>query len=197
MPAPPAARKSVSTADRILDVAERLVQTRGYNGFSYGDIARELRIQKASIHYHFPSKHRLGRALVSRHRERFEGLLAGIAEATSSAPERLRRYAALWSAVLRDRDRMCLCGMMAADSVLLPRAIRQELRRFFDANELWLASTLAAGRRAGTLRLRRSADLEARVLTMAFEGAMLIARSYGEPARFEEAVDRMLEGLGA
>ena len=30
------------TADRILDVAERLVQTRGFNRFSYADIAAEL-----------------------------------------------------------------------------------------------------------------------------------------------------------
>src|SRR4051812_36469384 len=31
-----------ATADRILDVAERLVQTRGFHGFSYADVATEL-----------------------------------------------------------------------------------------------------------------------------------------------------------
>ena len=30
------------TADRILDLAERLVQTRGFNGFSYADVAGDL-----------------------------------------------------------------------------------------------------------------------------------------------------------
>jgi TetR/AcrR family transcriptional repressor of nem operon len=185
-----------STADLILDVAERLVQVRGYNGFSYADIAAELEIQKASIHYHFPTKHKLGKALVARYRERFLGALAAIAAATPKAPERLRRYAGLWSSVLRDRDRMCLCGMMAADCATLPRAIREELRRFFDHNELWLAGTLAAGRKARTLRFSGPPDREARVLTMAFEGAMLIARSYGDPARFEEAVEWILASLG-
>ena len=29
------------TASQILDVAERLVQVRGYNGFSYADIAAD------------------------------------------------------------------------------------------------------------------------------------------------------------
>ena len=46
---------------RILDVAERLVQTRGFNGFSYADIAAEVGITKASLHYHFATKAELGR----------------------------------------------------------------------------------------------------------------------------------------
>ena len=44
------------TADRILDIAERLVQTRGFNRFSYADIAAELGITTASVHYHFPAR---------------------------------------------------------------------------------------------------------------------------------------------
>ena len=52
------------TAGRILDVAERLVQLRGFNGFSYADVAAELGITKASLHYHFPGKAELGEALI-------------------------------------------------------------------------------------------------------------------------------------
>ena len=52
------------TASRVLDVAERLVQVRGFNGFSYADIAAELHITKASLHYHFATKADLGEALV-------------------------------------------------------------------------------------------------------------------------------------
>jgi TetR/AcrR family transcriptional regulator, transcriptional repressor for nem operon len=183
------------TADRILDAAERLVQIRGYNAFSYADIAAELRIRKASIHYHFPSKSNLGHKLVARHRKRLLELLAAIDASTSEAPARLRRYADLWTALLRDRNRMCLCGMLAADSATLPLSIRRELRAFFDANERWLTLVLSAGRKARSLRLRASPDIEARLLLMAFEGAMLIARTYGEPERFEDVVENLLAGL--
>ena len=51
------------TPSRILDTAERLVQRRGYNGFSYADIAAELKITTASLHYHFAGKAALGTAL--------------------------------------------------------------------------------------------------------------------------------------
>ena len=67
-----------NTATRILDVAERLVQTRGFNGFSYADIAAELGITKASLHYHFAGKAELGEALIVRYGERFADALAAI-----------------------------------------------------------------------------------------------------------------------
>ena len=37
------------TTSRILDVAERLLQVRGYNGFSYGDVATELGITRSAL----------------------------------------------------------------------------------------------------------------------------------------------------
>ena len=46
-----------------MDSAQHLVQTRGYHAFSYADIAEEVGSRKASIHYYFPSKTDLGKAL--------------------------------------------------------------------------------------------------------------------------------------
>ena len=66
------------TASRILDIAERLVQMRGFNGFSYADVAGELSLTTASLHYHFPGKAELGRALIARYAERFNDALAAI-----------------------------------------------------------------------------------------------------------------------
>ena len=59
------------TAVRILDVAERLVQTRGFNRFSYADIANEVGVTKAALHYHFASKAELGDALITCYAGRF------------------------------------------------------------------------------------------------------------------------------
>jgi TetR/AcrR family transcriptional repressor of nem operon len=185
-----------ATAGRILDIAERLVQTRGYNGFSYADISSELRIRNASVHYHFPSKTDLGKRLVVRYRENFMAALAGLERESGDARRRLRRYVGLWTRVLRDHDRMCLCGMMAADIASLPKALRVEIKRFFDENEAWLLRVISAGRKSKALRLAGTPQVEARLLTMGLEGAMLVARSYGEPRRFEEIADRLLAGLG-
>ncbi len=56
-----------NTSTRILDAAERLVQERGFNGFSYADIADELGVSKAALHYHFAGKAELGETLILRY----------------------------------------------------------------------------------------------------------------------------------
>jgi TetR/AcrR family transcriptional repressor of nem operon len=191
-----AAARPPDTADRILDLAERLVQTQGFNGFSYADIAAELGIRKASLHHHFPTKAELARRLIGRYHDRFLGALAEIEGREKNARRRLQAYAALYERVLRDGERMCLCGMLAADFTTLPKSVREEVRRFFDANEAWLSRILAEGQRARAFRLSGSPGSEARLLLDGLEGAMLIARTYGDPARFESTARRLLAGLG-
>ena len=128
----------MDTAQRILDVAERLVQTQGFNGFSYADISAQLGITKASLHYHFTTKAALGSALIARYGAAFRRALDEIDHSAAEAREKLRRYAGLYAEVLR-QNRMCLCGMLAADYTTLPEAMRAGVKEFFDLNESWLA----------------------------------------------------------
>ena len=185
-----------ATSRRILAVGERLAQTRGFNGFSYADIATTLRITKASLHYHFATKASLGRALIARYAERFGAALARIeADPGADAKDRVSMYVELFESVLV-RDRMCLCGMFAAEYATLPTGMRRELRRFFDANEAWLARDLERGRTAGALRFEGSPLEAARTVTAGLEGAMLLARTHEDPNRFAQIARRLLMGLG-
>src|SRR5919204_6045526 len=140
---------SRDTPQRILDVAEQLVQLRGFNAFSYADVAGELGITKASLHYHFAGKAELGEALIGRYTERFGDALAAIAAEAADPRSKLEAYVALYAGVLSDR-RMCLCGMLAAEYETLPGPIRDAVLRFFDDNEAWLARVLEEGRHAGS-----------------------------------------------
>jgi TetR/AcrR family transcriptional repressor of nem operon len=180
-----------ATKDRILDAAERLAQTRGFNGFSYADVSALVGITTASLHYHFPGKPALGRALIERYGRRFDAALAAIAAGDRSAPGRLRGYARLYADVLAN-DRMCLCGMFAAEIATLPPTMQRSVRAFFAANEAWLASVLKAGRATGELGFDgRPVDAAAEwVATL--EGAMLLARSHGDPRRLAAATDRLV-----
>src|SRR3954463_9659229 len=92
---------AADTAQRILDVAERLVQTRGFNGFSYADIAAALHVTKASLHYHFPAKADLGARLIERYERNFLAALAKIDAQAKGPRDKLRRYVAIYDAVLR------------------------------------------------------------------------------------------------
>ena len=182
------------TATRILDVAERLVQLRGFNGFSYADIAAELHITKASLHYHFAGKAELGRALIERYAERFTAALEAIDQHETDPVEKIRAYSAIYADVLSER-RMCLCGMLAAGYDTLAEPMQHAVIEFFDTNEAWLTRVLEEGQESGQIRLNGPVREAAQVIVSGLEGAMLIARPYDDVERFNAAATRLLTGL--
>ena len=185
---------NADTARRALDVAERLVQTRGFNGFSYADIADSLGVTKASLHYHFPTKADLGRRLIERYETGFLETLAAIDAAHPLAGDKLVRYARIYAEVLR-ANRMCLCGMLASDYATLPKPMRERVRHFFDENERWLTRVLDDGRKSRQLDFKGAPVEVARMIVASLEGAMMLARSYGEVSRFDAAAERLIAEL--
>lgn len=183
------------TRSAVLDSAERIVQLRGFNGFSYADVAAELGITKAALHYHFPGKAELGEALINRYSNRFADALAEIDATGMVALQRLQAYADLYLAVLRG-ERMCLCGMLAAEYQTLPDPMRQTVIGFFDANLAWLTRLLRCGTVDGSLKYAGKPEDMAQLIVGTLEGAMLIARPYGDTARFEAVVRRLLGDYG-
>jgi TetR/AcrR family transcriptional regulator, transcriptional repressor for nem operon len=130
--------------------------------------------------------------LIARYTDRFQTALDSLEGTPANV---LRRYVKLYEDVLV-RDRMCLCGMFAAEYSTLPVPMRGEIRRFFDRNEAWLALHLEEGRVSGALRYEGSPLELARMLTAGLEGAMLLARSYEDPNRFTAIAERLLAELG-
>jgi TetR/AcrR family transcriptional repressor of nem operon len=182
------------TTTRILDVAERLLQVRGYNGFSYGDVATELDITRAALHYHFPGKAELGQALIERYATRFSGALAALDATAPDAAAKLLGYVALYTDVL-SADRMCLCGMLAAEHRTLPDLMQQAVCDFFSTNTSWLRKVLEEGCADGSLHCPGTAEATASMVLSALEGAMLVTRLNGDVDRFTATANQLLAGL--
>jgi TetR/AcrR family transcriptional regulator, transcriptional repressor for nem operon len=151
-------------------------------------------VTKASLHYHFPGKAELGEALINRYATRFAEALQGIDAQSLGGREKLAAYADLYAGVLKEQ-RMCLCGMLAADYATLPPAMRTAVVRFFDDNETWLEEVLTKGATDGALHYSGAAREEAQLIISTLEGAMLVARPYGDPERFQAAAERLLSAL--
>lgn len=191
-PTPSALPEYGESAGRVLDVAERLMQQRGFNGFSYADIATELGVTKPSLHYHFATKADLGVAVISRYTAGFDLALRGLA---GLAPrEQLAGYAACYRAVLA-QDRMCLCGMLAAEFATLPAPMQAAVFEFFAHSEVWLQDVLRAGQQDGTLHWHGSALDAARMIIDCLEGSLLVARPRGDLSRFDHAAESLLATL--
>jgi TetR/AcrR family transcriptional regulator, transcriptional repressor for nem operon len=166
----------------------------GFNGFSYADVAAELGVTPASIHYHFPSKADLGVRLVERYTERFMAALDGIAGQKADVCDQLEAYAALYEGVLSGRS-LCLCGMLAAEFETLPASVQERLSVFFALNEDWLTGVLERGAAEGDLDVQGDARGMAAAFTNALEGALVIGRVRGGLASFQATLRLLRQGL--
>lgn len=186
----------LSTRDRILDLAEELIMIRGYNAFSYHDIAPKLGIKTASIHYHFPKKTDLGEATVERYSERLSTVAnALILDSDLDSWERLDAYLDRFMMVAAESIKVCLCGALGGEFGSLPQSIQSRVADFFDFHQQWLANLLAAGREQGEFVFSGKPEPLARMLFAALQGGIMVARAHDDSTLFKETVETIRELL--
>lgn len=165
-----------ASAERVVDAAEALIQHHGYNGFSYDDVARKIGIKKPSIHHHFPSKAELVGVVAQRYTHRFREQLLRIEGKHAKPLDRLKAYAELFAQTYSQDRRLCVCGMLGAESEALPDDVAREVQRFFVINLEWLSATFASGQSDGSLRNSATPQDHAESFLCALEGAMVVGR---------------------
>jgi TetR/AcrR family transcriptional regulator, transcriptional repressor for nem operon len=180
----------VDTASAIVDLAEELVLDRGFNGFSYADIAAELGIRNAAIHYHFRSKCDLGVAVTRRARERFS-FWARKLDASGAGPvERLDAFFRRYLRHLEHGRRVCLGGALETDYATLPEPMQDEARAFVAAVLSWWETLLEEGRTQGVFSFPGEARDQAVVVMSTLQGALQTSRLV-EPPCLPAAMDQL------
>lgn len=173
-------------ACEIAEHAKQLLAAGGYNGFSYADISDRVKIQKASIHHHFPSKADLVYTVIARYREQAQEGMAAMEQQIPDPLIRLQAYTRYWSECIRDGSSpMCICAMLAAELPMIPDEVAREVRGHFEDLAAWLATILQDGSTKGQFHLTDDATVEARTLMATMHGAMLAARAFQQPDVFE------------
>lgn len=175
----------------ILHAARMLMMDRGFNGFSFRDVAADVGIKSASIHYHYATKADLAEATAHAYRQAFKDAVEQIN--APSAPDRLRAYGALFVTTLREQGRLCLGGVLAADIMSLPDQVRDEVALFFTEQNDWVEAVVRDGQAAGDLRTDLDAAIYAKMFVASLEGAMMVSRGLQKPQDLEAALEMLVQ----
>ena len=166
------------TAQRILDAANTLLIDRGYSAFSYADIAETVKIRKASIHHHFPTKAALVVAVLRRHRVRISDGMKALDEQIENPLARIKNYFKFWEGCIENHTlSFCIGALLAAEMPSLPKEVQAEVRLHFSMLSEWFERTLKAGSKARAIHLQGTVATEAQRLIAMLHGAMLSARA--------------------
>ncbi|WP_062224391.1 TetR/AcrR family transcriptional regulator [Aureimonas sp. D3] len=175
---------TTKTRDRIMEAARLTVQDLGYSGLSFRELAKEVGIKSASIHYYFPTKGELAVAIVRSYVERHEAFLNDLLVDGADRGVLMGHYTDMFRRTLLNGNRMCLAGMLSAERNELPEDVRAEVVRWGEMNENWLVGVLASGEAEDTDRLRP----RARAIFAAVSGAQMIAHGRNEIAAYDDVI---------
>lgn len=130
---------TTNTRDKILELAQEAIATRGYSSFSFRELAAELGIKSASIHYHFPTKAHLGVEVARTYRAQLQAAFENIAAGYLNEPKKaIEGLIAVYRFEVRSSQCMTVCTMLAAEIKNLPVEIQAEMASFYELNIGWL-----------------------------------------------------------
>jgi len=170
--------------EQIIGHAITLIMLHGYNGFSYRDLSELVGVKTSSIHYYFPAKDDLVLEAISEYSKEVLDDVYSI-DASLPADAKLAKYTKKFGRILGDCDRICLCGMLAADIGSLPDNIRHAVQAFFKANESWLTKVFSQGAKEGTLGFNGKPECAGRTVFAAYQGCALASRLFQAKSRLE------------
>lgn len=174
----------------ILNMAEDLLQYKGFNGFSYAHIASELGVKNAAIHYHFPTKEDLSIAVIKRYRDRFQ-LWVNNSRVKDLTPEKkLDWFLGIYNDMRVDQGKVCLVGSMEVEFNTIPEGLQAEVEALHREMLTWLQNMLEEGRDAGVFHFHGEAANKAALILSSLQGALQMARALGTK-KFRDVIDQL------
>lgn len=181
-----------NTREQLQDRAEHYIRQGGFGSFSFRDLAKDLNIKSASVHYHFPSKSDLGTAVAERYNRRFEHALPGPAKSKLTTAELLRQYILMFYTEMMHSKQVCLCAMLSVERATLTADINATVDAFYALNLSWLTDVFTRDGLPKPQAYKRSCQVLATL-----QGGLIGAWSQQNVDYFVQAVSGLYKDLFA
>lgn len=159
------------TRNDILDIANQLIWSVGYNAFSYADIAKQLNIKNAAIHYHFPNKADLGVEIIRRNTAAFLKNTRSWEDADYR--QQFANYLTMHDSFI-DNHWICIVGSLSPSYETLPLAMQEELQKLVHTIIDWLSVLLSKGKDSGVFTYNETPQARAYLIHSAMLSALLM-----------------------
>jgi TetR/AcrR family transcriptional repressor of nem operon len=169
----------METKAQAIEIAKNHLQLRGYNGFSFQDIADELGIRKASLHYYFASKEDLGLALIEDYTQSFQDWSE--MHEDREPVEKIKKFIDMYNIFSQDGLKVCPGGVFCIDYNTLPPKLKKTVCQLQEQIQDWLTKVVAEGIKSKALKANLKPKETATLIHATTQGALQIARMQNNP----------------
>lgn len=177
-----------------MDLAETFLQEKGFNGFSYAHIAKELDVKNAAVHYHFPTKEELVCAVLQRYRDRFQLWIHNARIKNLPPHEKLDWFFSIYTNTRADNGKVCLAGSLETEFHSLPASVQEQTEALTRELLTWLQATLREGLEVGEFHFQGDPEAKAALILSSLQGGLQMARALGTD-RFHAVVEQHKQDL--
>ncbi len=167
----------MTTREHIILTADALIREKGYNAFSFVDIAQVVGIKKPSIHHHFPHKTDLGIAVIEFHIKGLEHIKQ--VSRNKTALEKLDRFFSIYSDI-KDQNKVCIVGSLSTDYNTLEPEVQEKIKKFSNAFLAWVTDILKDGRQEGVFYFDETPRTRAVLIIASMMAIVKLSRLTGE-----------------
>ncbi len=164
---------------QIIELALRNIREKGYLSFSYDDLAKELGVTKASIHYHFMKKEDLGLAVCSKIREGLDNSYVSIDQAQMHIEDKPWELMSRRVNQIKDNE-VCPLSSLQADFNFLPKGIQESVQQLSQMEIDYLQQLLEDVKKEGNYKAIQDTGALAALLISSVKGALQYRRVVGE-----------------
>jgi TetR/AcrR family transcriptional repressor of nem operon len=179
------------TRKRILDIAEELILTRGYNGFSYQDISETIGIRKASIHYHYPLKEDLIERYLRKQIILFKMWCKQVRNESSA--DKLSLFGKMYLTLSKQGRKICPIGMLTAEFQVLPLKIQERVQELLQTEIGWLERTIKNGMQEGVFSKSINVHRTALIIITTLSGMLKMLRIHKDPDEMEGVIKELVQ----
>lgn len=172
-------RQATNTRDQIIDKAFQLMLQRGLNGFSYRDISEPLGVKNAAIHYHFPNKMDLIKALIDENHQLLRRSTAEFMAYGGPARTQLEGLFAFTLNQCNCGRPICMVGALTIDYDELTDEIKDANNSFMHDSVEWLSKVMETGREQEEFHFGGDPMSKAVSILAMIQGARQMARIHG------------------
>ncbi len=184
------------TGKKIVQKAQQLLQERGYQYFSFQDLADAMGIRKASVHYYFRSKEDLAESMIIDYRTRLEKWAQALEAKELKPQDKLRAYFEVFLDLSRSGKSVCPGGSLLLDWNNFSKPIQSQLQGLLAQHHKWLQTLLEEAIQQKCSRISKE-DVKAHVILIgsSLQGGLQIARANRDPEGLLKIIFKHIEQL--
>jgi TetR/AcrR family transcriptional regulator, transcriptional repressor for nem operon len=186
--------KGERTRQRIVELAAPVFNCKGYVGASFRDLMDATGLEKGGIYNHFGSKEQLALEAYDHAMALITNGIARSQDGATDARDRLTRMIRSFATAARRPAIEGGCPIMntAIEADDTHPELRDRARASMTSWHRLIGRIVKDGKAAGELRTDIDPYALASTITGSLEGALMLARLYGDPAHMDHVVDHLI-----